>query len=121
MACFCLHLIIQHVRLALVLTLPIQKEIILVYTNSDFDSRRVFTISTSNLTVMLVLIPFFTHAGVTIGKLDSMKFNGLIQSEYFFTSPPFENTVINKTERFSFLSVITFMILSYFGSSVLIS
>ena len=89
--------------------------------NSDFDSRRVFTISTSNLTVMLVLISFFTYAGVTIGKLDSMKFNGLVQSEYFFILPPFENTVIHKTERFSFLSVITFMILSYFGSSVLIS
>ena len=89
--------------------------------NSGFDSRRVFTISTSNLTVMLVLIPFFTHVGVTIGKLDSMKFNGLVQSEYFFILPPFENTVINKTERFSFLSVITIMILSYFGSSVLIS
>ena len=68
-----------------------------------------------------VLIPFFTYAGVTIGKLDSMKFNGLVQSEYFFILPPFENTVIHKTERFSFLSVITFMILSYFGSSVLIS
>ena len=89
--------------------------------NSDFDSRCVFTNSTSNLIVMLVLIPFFTHVGVTIGKLDSMKFNGFVQSEYFFTLHPFKNTVINKTERFSFLSVITFMILSYFGTSVLIS
>ena len=61
---------------------------------------------------MLVLIPFFTHVGVTIGKLNLMTFNGLVQSEYLFMLPPFENTVINKTERFSFLSVITFMILS---------
>lgn len=87
--------------------------------NSDFDSRRVFTIS-SNLTVMLGTISFFTYAGVTIRKLDSMKFNGIVQSEYFFILPPFENTVIHKTERFSFLPVIILMILSYFGSSVLI-